>query len=594
MKKTYLFLSLIVALSCASAVQAICTPSVSYPGYYFNGINWYSDSNCTQVYNPYASTSTPVSNPTPTNPPRVLDINPSGGVIPGFTQICIKGENFGTAAQSWTTKSSISVGGIDVPKAKWTDTLICFTAPDGLTTGSRMVYISLNINGYTGFQPLGVITTGDTTTDTLTNKQYYLHNVNAFNGWQVQPDGNGVIVAVIDQGIYINHPDLRQNIWTNSKEVVGNSKDDDKNGYVDDIYGWDFISNVAEMTTRGSHGTMVAGIIGAVKNNSVGIAGIADGVKLMSLIACSDKGCPTDAVVKAIRYAADNGANIINLSLGSTGTTTYTDKYNDAIKYAYNKGVVIVASAGNGDIQGQVGQSTDQIPVSPVCNDNGANMVLGVSGTDTADNYINWANWGSCVDVVAPALSITSTSAPDFSNGSFYDTEDGTSFSAPIVAGLAALLKAKYPTISNTDIIAMIKRNAVQKTGYNGALGSGEIDIGKTLQDKYVPTTLIPNTPITTPTNSNTILGQTVQTITSSGSFIFTKNLSMGMSGNDVMQLQLLLQKLGFLGKDITATGYFGSMTQKAVIAFQKAKNISGTGTAGPLTRQELNKNVTN
>jgi hypothetical protein len=547
--------------------------------------------NCiANILNPTITTQPTTPASYATNPPQVLDIEPSGGVIPSFTKICMKGQNFGTAAQGWTTKSSISINGTDISRAAWTDTSICFTAPDGLPLGGKMVYINLNINGYTNFQPLGIITTSDFTNDTYTNKQYYLHNIDAFNGWAIQPNANGVVVAVIDDGVYINHPDLRQNIWTNTKEIVGNGKDDDHNGYVDDIYGWDFISNTAEMTTRGSHGTMVAGIIGAVKNNSAGIAGIADGVKIMPLIACDDSGCPTDAVIKAIRYAADNGANIINLSLGTQGTTNYTDKYNDAIKYAYNKGVVIVAAAGNGDSQGQVGQSTDQIPVSPVCNDNGANMVLGVSGTDTADNYINWANWGSCVDVVAPALSITSTSVPDFS-GAFYDTEDGTSFAAPMVAGLAALLKAKYPTISNTDIIAMIKRNAVQRTGYNNALGSGEIDIGKTLQDKYVPSNPVPIV-ATTPNNSSTILNQTVQT-TSSSNFTFTKNLSKGMSGN-VMKLQLLLQKLGFLSNTITANGYFGSLTQNAVIAFQKSKGISGTGFVGALTRQQLNSNLNN
>ncbi len=145
----------------------------------------------------------------------------------------------------------------------------------------------------------------------------------------------------------MNHPDLRDDIWTNQKEIGGNGKDDDNNGYIDDTYGWNFISDTKDMTPTGSHGTMVAGIIGAVKNNSTGISGIASGVKLMSLIAYdSSGGCQVDAVTKAIKYAADNGANIINLSLGTSGATNYTDKYNDVICYAYNKGVVVVASAG--------------------------------------------------------------------------------------------------------------------------------------------------------------------------------------------------------------------------------------------------------
>lgn len=571
----------------ASVAQASCSSSVSYPGYYFDGQSWYRDNVCTQAYDPYNPTLIVPSQTNVLITPKVLDINPTSEIIPGFTRICIKGENFGTATQNWTTKSSLTVGGIDVLRVNWADTLICFTAPEGLQSGGRMVSVNLNINGYTGIQSSFVTTTSDVTNDALTNKQYYLHNINAFTGWQIQSNGNGVVVAVIDDGIYINHPDLRQNIWMNTKETIGNKKDDDNNGYIDDIYGWDFISNTAEMTTRGSHGTMVAGIIGAVKNNSVGIAGIADGAKLMPLIACGDKGCPVDAVIKAIKYAADNGANVINLSLGSQGTTNYTDKYNDAIRYAYNKGVVIVVAAGNGDSQGGIGQSLDQIPVSPVCNDNNMNMVLGVSGVDTTNNYIKWANWGSCVDVVAPALSITSTSAPDFSNSAFYDTEDGTSFSSPIIAGLAALLKAKYPAISNTDIYLLIKRNAVERNGYNHLLGSGEIDIAKTLQDKYIPST--PPTVVSVPPID---LTTTINQIsTSSKSFTFIKNLNIGMKGDDITQLQMLLKKLGFLNKDVVASGYFGLMTKKAVMLFQQTNDINMTGFVGAVTRKKLNEN---
>lgn len=432
--------------------------------------------------------------------PVVTDIENQSDVIPGVTKIILVGSGFGTTEQSWSgtyAHSDIKIGGIEITKAWWSDNRISFTAPEGLaksyqsgSSNSNQVLIELSVNGYTNFQQLSALLKYEAANppynDPFLYKQSYLYSINAFNGWNLQRYGDDVIVAVIDDGVYINHPDLRDSIWNNKKEIIGNKIDDDKNGYTDDIYGWDFVSNTPEMTTYGSHGTRVAGIIAANRNNNVGISGIASGAKTMPLIACDTKGCSTDAVSKAIIYATDNGANIINLSLATQGVTTYTDKFDAAIKYAFLKGVVIVAAAGNGDTQGQLGQSLDQIPVSPACNDNQANMVLGVSGVDSFGNYLSWANYGKCVDVVAPALNIFSTSIPD-SSGYFYNTEDGTSFSAPIVASLAALMKAKYPLMSNVEIIDRIIENSSDKKDYNHALGGGLIDMYQSLNQSYTP-----------------------------------------------------------------------------------------------------------
>jgi len=445
--------------------------------------------------------------------PTINDIEPLDNVIPGYTRIKISGIDFGTASESWTTKSSITISDIDIPKAYWTDKIISFTAPEELAKtyksgqkNSNQVFVSININGNI-LRSLPIILAYESVNppynDQYLYKQHYLYSIKAFDGWNMKDSGNNVIVAIIDDGIYVNHPDLRQNIWTNNREIIGNNKDDDNNGYVDDYYGWDFVSNTREMTTYGDHGTMVAGIIGAIKNNNIGIIGIASGVKLMPVIACNSKGCNTDAVTKAIKYAVDNGANIINLSLGTTGVTTYTDAYNDAIKYAYNKNVLIVASAGNGDTQGQIGQNLIQIPVSPVCNDNDNNMVLGVSGVDSEGVYLNWANYGKCVDVVAPASDIFSTSIPD-SSDSFYSTKSGTSFSAPIVSGLAALIKSKYPTIKNFEIINLIKENAENKKEYNNSLGNGLININKTLKATFTPSSNIITNNITSIVSTTT------------------------------------------------------------------------------------------
>jgi len=325
----------------------------------------------------------------------------------------------------------------------------------------------------------GLTVSVDSSEDPFSNFQAEVfQTINLNKAWNITTGRKDVVVAVIDDGVYISHPDLQANIWTNKKESIGNNKDDDGNGFVDDYYGWDFIYNSPEMTTLGTHGTMVAGIIGAVGNNAEGISGVNWKVSLMPLIACNgDKGCPVAAIISAIHYATDNGADVINLSLGSQGVSAYSDVYNEAIRYAYDHGVTIVAAAGNGDLEGGIGQDTGFIPQSPVCNDNGRNMVLGVGATELDGEYRTaWSNYGKCVDIYAPGIGIASTSVPAYSSlGGFYDIESGTSFSAPLVSGVAALLKAKYPSMPNTEIISRIIR-------HNNA---GVLDAFATLNEPY-------------------------------------------------------------------------------------------------------------
>lgn len=332
------------------------------------------------------------------------------------------------------------------------------------------------------------------TNDTLSNQQYYL-KLTKVDTAKVAFNPNPIIVAVIDDGIYINHEDLRSNIWINSREIIGNGKDDDGNGYTDDIYGYDFLGSTPEMTVRGNHGTHVAGIIGAISKNNLGIQGIVENIKLMPLIACGESSCPTEAVVRAIRYAVDNGAKIINLSLGSNRTTAYSTQYDEAVQYAFQNGVLVVAAAGNGDIEANVGQNLDVIPQSPVCNDNDQNMVLGV-GAVTNDGYRTpWSNYGRCVDIYAPGKDILSSSVPNLDEGQWYSTEDGTSFSAPIVAGIAALIKQKYPSINPREITELLR-----KTAWNGI-----IDATSALDTPYEHYPTNPQTPVFPSTTGSSV-----------------------------------------------------------------------------------------
>jgi len=269
--------------------------------------------------------------------------------------------------------------------------------------------------------------------------------------------GEDVVVAIIDDGVWLQHPDLSGSTWINSDEINYNGKDDDNNGYVDDYYGWNFIDDNYDLTTKGSHGTGVAGLISA-NNNNKGIVGVAAESKIMSLTVCDYYGCNIDNVSDAILYAADNGADIINLSLGASGYLGYSAEYNKAIEYAYNKDVVIVASAGNGDVEsaGTSGQDLNFSKASPVSNDvNGINMVLGVGALSTPGiNRTSWSNYGKGVELYTPGEQIATLTVPAYDeDGASYAYMSGTSFSAPLVAGAAALLKSKYPELKNWEII---------------------------------------------------------------------------------------------------------------------------------------------
>jgi len=297
--------------------------------------------------------------------------------------------------------------------------------------------------------------------DYYTGYQDHLNEINIGYAWSYTTGSPNVVVAVIDDGIYLNHLDLRDNIWENKKEITGNQIDDDDNSYIDDFFGWNFIDNSPEMTVKGKHGTMVAGIISAEGNNGIGITGIAWNIKLMSLIACDSDSCPTESVVEAIRYATDNGADVINLSLGQNGTYSYLyEPFDDVINYAYSKGVIIVASAGNGDIEGGIGKDLERFPVSPVCNE-AEDQIIGVAATGEQINQLAyWSNYGGCAQVSAPGLDIISTSPFNYSDFDVeYDIGSGTSFSAPIISGIAALLRSYNRLITNSEVIKIINES---------------------------------------------------------------------------------------------------------------------------------------
>ncbi len=291
-----------------------------------------------------------------------------------------------------------------------------------------------------------------TPNDPRYSSQWGLHNVGQTGGltdadidapeaWNTTTGSRTIIVGVIDTGIDYNHPDLAANIWRNTREIAGNGIDDDGNGYRDDVRGWDFANNDADPFDDNAHGTHVAGIIGAVGNNSVGIAGVAWNVQLMPLkfLTANGSGATSNAV-SAINYAVANGAKILNNSWGGGG---FNSALNDAVSRARAAGVIFVAAAGN------EANNNDVNPSYPA-NINYDN-VISVAATDSSDRLASFSNFGATsVDIAAPGVGILSTTP-----NNTYSSFSGTSMATPFVAGAAALVWSANPTLTYSQSSAV-------------------------------------------------------------------------------------------------------------------------------------------
>ena len=293
--------------------------------------------------------------------------------------------------------------------------------------------------------------------------QAYIPQIHVNDAWNETAGSQSVTVAVLDTGVDLDHPDLSGNIWNNSDEITGNGIDDDKNGYIDDRNGYDFVNNNASPNPKvdnGSfneagmhHGTVVAGLIGAVGNNAVGITGVNWDTSIMAVrVLNSDGQGEIFNIAQGIRYATDNGADVINMSLSGFAES---QGLNDAIDYAYSKGSVVIAAAGNAAI-GAFGENIDIVQTYPACSDNGENQVIAVAALDSNDKKAAFSDYGTkCIDMSAPGVDLYSTQTIDPGNGlnvAYGSGWSGTSFSAPLVSGVAALLLSENPSLSNKQI----------------------------------------------------------------------------------------------------------------------------------------------
>lgn len=322
--------------------------------------------------------------------------------------------------------------------------------------------------------------------------QYNLFKIDAARAWDINKGNKGIIIGIIDSGVFWGHPDLQANIhqnlaedadrdghtieWDGTKWVFDpgdlNGIDDGGNGYIDDLAGWDFGGNSGTPDNNpeedpATHGTLVAGAASAVTNNNTGIASIGFNCSIMP-VKCTRKDMDSRYVIYAvegIKYAADNGAKIINCSFAGY---SYSRAEQEVIDYAVSKGALVIAAAGNDNLR---------IPSYPAS----YNGVLAVAASNATDARWGASNYGETIDVSAPGQMIYSTWGSDG-----YTSVNGTSFAAPLTAGLAGLIKNQYPSYTPLQIAELIRVTSDDITSLNAdslryLIGRGRINAYKAL-----------------------------------------------------------------------------------------------------------------
>ncbi|MCG2686782.1 S8 family serine peptidase [Candidatus Parcubacteria bacterium] len=328
-------------------------------------------------------------------------------------------------------------------------------------------------------------------------QQHYLRQIKAPQAWSITTGNDKITIAIIDSGVDIDHPDLKNNIWVNINEIPNNGIDDDENGFTDDVNGWDFIDNSNDpnpkLTENYSkvaikHGTVVAGIVAAQSGGYQGIVGVTWNSKIMPLRVLDSTGVgDTMTVAKAIDYAREQKADIINLSFVGQGKSLTLEK---SIQQAHNAGILIVAAAGN---EVSSGINLDQIPEYPVCHDgpNGENWIIGVASINSDEKLGSFSNYGGKnIDLTAPGVNLFSAVYHDDNDANFkkyYESGwTGTSVSAPQVAGTAALIKSINPELSLEQIKDILLNSAdnidaKNDSKYKNLLGKGRLNVYNTI-----------------------------------------------------------------------------------------------------------------
>lgn len=304
-----------------------------------------------------------------------------------------------------------------------------------------LVARTAKVAGIAYIEPVYVVRANATPNDPRYPQQWGFPQINAPDAWDMRTDSDDIVVAVIDTGVDYQHPDLAANMWKNPGEVSGNGIDDDGNGIIDDVFGANFVPTTAsgDPMDDNRHGTHVAGTIGAVTGNNLGVAGVNWKTRIMAVKFLSASGSGTTAgAIRGIEYAIKMGADILNNSWGGGG---FSRALEDAIRSANDKGILFVAAAGN------AGRNDNDVnPHYPSSYD--VPNVLAVMATDRSDAKASFSSFGATsVDLGAPGVDILSTIP-----GGGYDSFNGTSMATPHVAGAAAMVRAEHPSLSVTEL----------------------------------------------------------------------------------------------------------------------------------------------
>lgn len=277
----------------------------------------------------------------------------------------------------------------------------------------------------------------------LGGNKWNLDQINAPEVWARGYTGQNVVVAVVDTGVDYTHPDLDGNIWVNTREIAGNGIDDDRNGFIDDIRGWDFVQRDNTPTDPNGHGTHVAGTI-AAENNSFGATGVAYNARIMPVRVLDTNGSGSSANIAAgIRYAANNGADVINLSLGGG----FSSDIQSAVQYATQLGSVVVMASGNES------QSQPSYPARLA-----TQYGIAVGAVDINKKVAGFSNDAGTTPlsyVVAPGVNIYSTTP-----NNTYSNYSGTSMATPHVAGVAALILSAKPDLTPAQVTSLLTGTA--------------------------------------------------------------------------------------------------------------------------------------
>ncbi len=323
-------------------------------------------------------------------------------------------------------------------------------------------------------------------------------------GWDINTDASTIILASIDTGIDINHEDLAGNIWTNSGEIAGNLVDDDGNGYIDDVHGYDFFNNDSFPDDDNSHGTHTMGTAAARGNNGIGVAGASWTAQLMALKICNQFGsCSTSGAISAIDYATENGARLSSNSWGGGG---FSQAMKDAIDRADAAGVLFIAAAGNN------GANNDASPFYPASYS--SPNIISVASIDRFGGKSSFSNYGATsVDLGAPGSSILSTTP---NNG--YGTKSGTSMATPHVSGVVTNIMGFNPNLGHLEYKDIILSSVVPNDALAGRTLTGGVLNLKNALDQTPPVNIPPENNPPTADPGGPYKGRAFKAITFDGS----------------------------------------------------------------------------